>query len=232
MTIEVVFSYCGSMFGYYLGIAEMLQKYDLTDVVFSGTSAGCFPCILLNAKRDIRDIFNQILEHIKVNPDKNWDTLVTEILEKHIDDKDIENNQGKLYCKLTKLNSFLMPEKAVMSKWENKQDFVDCITSACFVPMLSAKGLYKMYRNEKVLDGSFSGTSSKPVTENPYILFYPNKWRYTNPVWMLPTQDVGWLKAMYELGYNDALVNIKEIEAVLNPVKEKDIENVEVQSCD
>ena len=96
MTVEVIFSHSGSMFAYYLGIAEVLQKYDLSDVVFSGTSGGCFPCILLNCERDIRDFFNQILEYIKTNSFKNWDNLIKDFLETYIHEEDIERNQNKL----------------------------------------------------------------------------------------------------------------------------------------
>lgn len=224
MTVEVVFSHSGTMFAYYMGIAEILQKYNLTDVVFSGTSGGCFPCILLNSKRDIRDFFGQIMEYIKVNNDKNWDNLITSILEQCIDDEDVKSNQNKFYCKFSKLNGMVLPEKIVVSNWTSKQDFIDCIASACFIPMVSDNKMYKVYRNEKVLDGFFSGTSSKPYTDNPYILFHPNKWRFINPAWMLPSKDIEWLKAMYELGYNDALANIKDIETLLKPIKEKDIE--------
>jgi hypothetical protein len=233
MTTEIVFSHSGSMFAYYLGIAEILQKYDLSNVVFSGTSGGCFPCILLNAKRDIRDFFDQIIEHIKENDDKNWDSLVTSILRHCIDEEDVESNQDKFYCKFSRLNGGVLPEKVVVSNWTSKEDFVECIASACFIPMVSDNKMYKVYRNEKVMDGFFSGTSSKPVTDNPYVLFSPNKWRFSNPTWMFPTKDTEWLKAMYELGYNDALTNIKDIEAVLKPIKEKDIENhVEIQPSD
>ena len=71
MTVEVIFSHAGSMFAYYLGIAEVLQKYDLSDVVFSGTSGGCFPCILLNSKNDIREFFEDILNCVKTSKD-SW----------------------------------------------------------------------------------------------------------------------------------------------------------------
>lgn len=226
MTVEVIFSHSGSMFAYYLGIAEVLQKYDLSDVVFSGTSGGCFPCILLNCERDIRDFFNQILEYIKTNSFKNWDNLIKDFLETYIHEEDIERNQNKFHCKLTKLKRFMLFEKVVVSNWTDKQDFVDCISAACFVPIMSSDNqFYKTYRNEKIIDGFFSGTSSEAITEHKSILFHPNKWRFINPTWLLPSKDTEWLSAMYELGFNDALANIRDIERVLNPIKEKELEN-------
>jgi hypothetical protein len=223
MTVEVVFSHSGSMFAYYLGIAEVLQDYDLTDVEFSGTSGGCFPCILLNSGRNIREFFDTILDFIK-DSEGNWQHTIKEFLTQYITDEDIEKNQNKFHCKLTKLNQYLLPEKVVVNSWKDKQDFIDCIVAACYVPIMSGGSLYLDYRGQKIIDGFFSGTSSETVTNNESILFYPNKWRYTNPTWMLPSNDVQWLKALYELGYNDALQNIEDINQTLKMNKEKELE--------
>ena len=83
---------------------------------------------------------------------------------------------------------------------------------------------YIEYRDQKIVDGFFSGTSNEPVTENEHILFRSNKWRYVNPSWLLPSKDTVWLKSLYELGYNDALENIKDISTVLKFNKEKHLE--------
>ena len=126
MTVEVVFSHSGSMFAYYLGIAEVLQDYDLTDVIFSGTSGGVFPCILLNSKNCIREFFDQILEYVK-DSSGSWEHIIRDFLNKYLSQQDVEANQNKFMCKLTKLNDFFLPEKVKVSKWTDKQDFVDCI---------------------------------------------------------------------------------------------------------
>ena len=223
MTVEVIFSHAGSMFAYYLGIAEVLQKYDLTDVVFSGTAGGCFPCILLNSKNNIREFFDEILDAVKI-PNYSWENIIRDFLTEYLSQEDIESNKGKFTCKLTKLNDFFLPEKVKVSKWTDKEDFIDCIVASCYVPGVSGNKLYMEYRGNKVVNGFFSGTSSEPVTENAYMLFSSNKWRYINPTWLLPSKDAVWLKSLYELGYNDALANIKDISAVLKPNKEKELE--------
>ena len=223
MTVEVIFSHSGSMFAYYLGIAEVLQKYDLSDVVFSGTSGGCFPCILLNSKNNIREFFEDILNCVKTSKD-SWENVIRDFLTEYLSEDDIEANKGKFTCKLTKLNDFFLPEKVKVSKWTDKQDFVDCIVASCYVPIMCGNKFYIEYRDQKIVDGFFSGASNEPVTENKHILLSPSKWRYVNPSWLLPSKDTVWLKSLYELGYNDALANIKDISSVLKPNKEKDLE--------
>ena len=220
MTVEVLFSHSGSMFAYYLGIAEVLETYDLSNVFFSGTSGGCFPCILLNSKNNIREFFDEILDYVK-NSDDSWEKVIREFLNKYLTEDDVESNKGKFSCKMTKLNSYMLPEKITVSSWKDKEDFVECIVAACYVPIMCGNKFYIEYRGEKVIDGFFSGTSNVPVTEHEHILFHPNKWRYVNPSWLLPSKDTVWLKSLYQLGYNDALANIKDIQAVLKPNKEK-----------
>lgn len=223
MTVEVVFSHSGSMFAYYLGIAEVLQEYDLSDVIFSGTSGGCFPCILLNSSNNIRDFFDEILEYVK-NSNDSWENVIKNFLTEYLSDEDVEANQNKFICKLTKLNDFLLPEKVTVSSWRDKEDFINCVVAACYVPIMCGNKFYIEYRGEKIVDGFFSGTSNTPVTNNEHLLFHPNKWRYINPTWMLPSKDTVWLKSLYELGYNDALANIQDIQSVLKMNKEKELE--------
>ena len=161
MTVEVIFSHAGSMFAYYLGIAEVLQKYDLSDVVFSGTSGGCFPCILLNSKNDIREFFEDILNCVKTSKD-SWENVIRDFLTEYLSEDDIEANKGKFTCKLTKLNDFFLPEKVKVSKWTDKQDFVDCIVASCYVPIMCGNKFYIEYRDQKIVDGFFSGASNEP----------------------------------------------------------------------
>jgi len=222
MSKEIIFSHSGSMFAYYLGIAEVLQQYDLSDVIFSGTSGGCFPCILLNSKKNIRSFFNEILNYIKNNED-SWEKIIRDMLNEYLTDEDIMLNKDKFICKLTKLNSFMLPEKVFIKEWKDKKDFVDCIVASCYVPLMCGDKLYIKYRNEKIIDGFFSGTSNIPTTDNSHILFYPSKWRYINPSWLIPSKDIEWLKSLYELGYNDTLSNIHNLDLTLKTKKQKEI---------
>jgi hypothetical protein len=55
---QIGFGGCGGMYNYFLGVASVLQEeYDLTDVIFSGVSAGCFPAAILALGMDAKEFF-------------------------------------------------------------------------------------------------------------------------------------------------------------------------------
>ena len=213
MAIEIIFSHSGGMFPYYLGIAEVLKEYDLSDVVFSGTSGGCFAPIVLNSGRDPREIFGKIINHIKSNG--SWESVIKDFLNNEFTEEELLRNNNKLSVKLTKLNNFLLPEKVNVDSWNSKYDFIECIGAACYVPILCGNKFYCEYRNNKTVDGFFAGTSELHVTSNQTLLFSTTKWRPFTPHWLLPCTDTDWLKNIYELGYRDAMANIQEIESKL-----------------
>lgn len=225
MSKEIIFSYCGGMFPYYLGIASVLQKnYDLSDVVFSSTSGGSFAPLLLNSKRDILETFNNILDFIEFN-DSSWEKIIYDFLKQELNESDVAANNDKLYVKLTKINDYLMPEKVSVKNWVNKEDLCKCISASCFVPILCGNKFFTSYRGNKIVDGFFAGTSTIPVTENPNIIFKIDKWRLLTPSSILPTSDIPWLKSMFNLGVLDAEKHSDEIQLVLNPLKENASEN-------
>ena len=225
MTKEIIFSYCGGMFPYYLGIASVLQnKYDLTDVIFSSTSGGSFAPVLLNSKKDIIKTFEKILDFIDSN-DNSWEDIIYEFLKQELTEEDVSLNNEKLNIKLTRLGDFLLPEKVLVKKWDNKEDLARCISSSCFVPLLCGNKFYTEYRGYKIVDGFFTSTSTVPVTKHPNIIFKIDKWRFLTPSSMLPTNDIPWLKSMFSLGALDAEKHSSEIELLLNPLKDNISQN-------
>ena len=213
MTLEIIFSHSGGMFPYYMGIAEVLKNYDLSNVIFSATSGGCFAPLVLNSGKDPKEIFNKILGYIK--RDESWETIIKQFIYDEFTEEELLKNNKRLSVKLTRLNSFLLPEKVNVDTWTSKRDFIECIGAACYVPMLCGPKFYCEYRDNKVVDGFFSGTSELPVTENNRLLFSTTKWRPFTPQWLIPCTDTDWLKNIYELGYKDAMLHIQEIETKL-----------------
>lgn len=225
MTKEIIFSYCGGMFPYYLGIASVLQnKYDLSDVVYSATSGGSFAPLLLNSKRDIADSFQKILNFIESN-NNSWEKIIYEFLEEELTEEDVLLNNDKINIKLTRVNDFFLPEKVLVKRWDNKQDLAKCISASCFVPLLCGNKFYSEYRGNKIIDGFFASTSTIPVTDHPNIIFRIDKWRMLNPANMIPSNDTSWLKSIFELGKFDAEQHSDEIENLLNPLKENNTQN-------
>jgi len=226
MSKEIIFSFSGGMFPYYLGIASVLQTYDLSDVVFSCTSGGCFAPLLLNSKRDIQTTLDAVMEIMKTE-NKSWEDIINQFLVNELTEDDVHANNDKLMIKLTKLDKYFMPEKAVVKKWDNKEDMAKCVAVACFVPLLCGNKFFTEYKGNRVLDGFFSGTSTTPVTSLPSMYFSVYKWRSLNPINMLPSDDKAWMRSIFELGVLDANENLGEIEAFLTQHKENATENVD-----
>lgn len=67
--IHIKFNGAGGHYSYLAGIASILQKYfDLSDVIFSGYSAGCVPavmcCLDLNIEKEFKKINIKTLNEI------------------------------------------------------------------------------------------------------------------------------------------------------------------------
>jgi hypothetical protein len=223
MTTEIVFGHGGTFFAYYLGIAKyMKETLDLSDVVYSGTSAGNLPCILLCAEKNIDKVFRTILGYIAgYAKTKTWEEIIRMTLNDIIREDDIPKLNDKYHCKMTKIGRFYFPGKAYTKTWKNKEDLVDCVTAACFVPGLCGNKLSLPYRGESVLDGFFTGTSEANVTESERtLLIKANKWRNTLISSYLPNDDLAYLSSLYTLGYCDAKKNKEEFDFLLKEEEE------------
>lgn len=55
---QIGFGGCGGMYNYFLGVASVLQdEFDLSGVVYSGVSAGCFPAMVLALGLNAKEFF-------------------------------------------------------------------------------------------------------------------------------------------------------------------------------
>ena len=212
--MEIVFSHAGGLYPYLMGIAEVLQELELEDVIYSCTSAGSLPAVLLNARKNMREAFNDIVEEDLTQG--SWEEILRRNLEKYISEEDFIANKGKLICKLSKLNTFLVPEPVTVSTWKSREDFIDCIVACCYVPFLCGKKLFLNYHDEKVLDGFFANCSSKPVTTLPYLYIHPEMWRPMKKQWYIPTSDKEWMKSLYTWGVEDANKNLRDLVSKTN----------------
>ena len=219
--MEVIFSYAGGLYPYLMGVAEVLQEMELEDIIYSCTSAGCIPAVLLNSRKNIKETFNEM---IKEDLSKGtWEEIIRKNLEKYISEEDFIANKGKVICKLSKLNTFLVPEPVTVSEWTSRKDFIDCIVASCYVPFLCGNKLFLNYRGEKVLDGFFSKASSEPVTTLPNIYIHPEIWRPMKKHWYIPSSDKEWMRTLYTWGVEDANKNLKDFLSNMN--KELELKN-------
>ena len=121
MPKEIIFSYSGGMFPYYLGIAEVLQEYDLSDAVYSGTSGGCFAPLVLNAGKSPREVFEKILLALQ-KAKEPWERIIKEFIKEEFTEEELMRNNRVLTVKLCKLNPFFIPSKVTVDTWKDTSD--------------------------------------------------------------------------------------------------------------
>ena len=60
LKMEIIFSGSGGAYGYYMGICEVLQtNFDLSEVLFSSVSGGCYSPVFLLSQKNIPFFFKQ-----------------------------------------------------------------------------------------------------------------------------------------------------------------------------
>lgn len=112
------FGGCGGLYPYFLGVALYIQKnYNLDNVIFTGSSAGCFPALCMAMEKDIDLLYNewnipflQDVNQTKLGPMWNWYDLLRKHTYKHLPDN-IDNRSTTViqsypcYLKLDKSNN-------------------------------------------------------------------------------------------------------------------------------
>ena len=60
LKMEIIFSGSGGAYGYYMGICEVLQtNFDLSEVLFSSVSGGCYSPVFLLSQKNIPFFLNK-----------------------------------------------------------------------------------------------------------------------------------------------------------------------------
>ena len=125
MLKELHFGGCGGLYPYFIGVANYIQKnYNLDDVIFTGSSAGCFPALCMAMKKDIDLLYHEwnipfLIEvsQTRLGPLYNW----YDILRKHTYNYLPDNiDELKLNIWITKTPNILNPrgwKTELVRKW-------------------------------------------------------------------------------------------------------------------
>lgn len=164
--LHIHFGGCGGSYSYLLGIASYLQKnYDLSNVVFSGISAGNLMGLLCILNIDIDKVFYNInipfllkLQNYKLKAFYNFIPEFKKILLKILnkDKNNYKKVSGRLYINITHFPSF---KNEIISEFYSNEDLVDCILASCHIPFYNNTLFYK-FRNYYYLDGYISSDDS------------------------------------------------------------------------
>jgi len=228
---HIVFSGCGGMYSYKLGIASVIQEnYDLSNVIVSCVSAGCFPGLALMLNLNILEYFDiwniEFLKEVNSylfgsigvfnNIAKKW-TL--KFLNR---DKDIYKKAiSRFFCSITTCNFFNKPhlENMLISNWKSNEDLVDGVMSSSFIPLFDIGKLTSSYRNKSCIDGTITNNEPNPYPELDipklvisYDMFNPamKKSWYLVWVWSSPK----WSRYLFELGRKDTLENLDKLDKI------------------
>jgi len=179
MIKEFIIPSTGKMFPYFLGMGKRAKEmYSFDDVVFSASSFGIFIAVVMLADEiDEREIIKDLISMTKYPLNKFfWKQMMRELCDKYISDDVYCKIQGNLICKGTKLNSFMLPESVIVSNWDSKEDFIDCICALCHIPLICDNKICEKYKGTKLMDGRFSNCSNLRVTGYDTVKFKQIEW--------------------------------------------------------
>jgi len=211
---------CGGHYSYMLGVFSILQeKYDLSNVVFSGSSAGCIPVLLCTLNLNINKLFTEInipflteLQSYKLKSFYNFLPTLKKYLVKQLDNnpKHYINANNKLYCHLTHIPSL---NNHIISTYYNNDDLINCVLTSGHIPVYS-NCIFQKFRNNYYIDGAIYNNI---VLDDDYHLIdiQTNKWRNINTSSLFISSCKDYSFELFNLGKIDALNNLDEFNNIL-----------------
>jgi predicted acylesterase/phospholipase RssA len=227
--VEIAFGGCGGMYHYLLGVASVLQKhFDLSNVVFSGTSAGCFPAFCLAAGYDVQELFVRwnlpFLKDVRQSYTGGllrWNNIVRRHTYEWLP-QDVSVLHDRLYVWVTEVvDSVFRPSTfrpMLCSRWENREDLLNCLMASAHVPFLEPQlKLTQTFRGRRCIDGGASTHDVFAVgKEESSILLVPSRWRRMRLNWWYCYSSETWAQQLFDWGKQDALHHLHEFNAVLH----------------
>ena len=217
---EFIIPYTGKLFPYYLGMGQKLkEKYEFDDVVFSCSSLGIFVSIIMLSDIEPTRVLADLIMYSKSSK-LNWKTIMYRMCDNHITEDVYRQVKKHLLCKGTKLNEFLLPESVFVSNWDSRQDFIDSVVALSFMPFIFSNDTYIDYKDDRLLDGSFSNCTETPVTGLEVIKFPHIEWK--NLKEFMTSLDERTANKLYAEGLNkNIIMNLKSKQTQTSEVKLK-----------
>jgi len=218
----------GGFKGFYvMGVCKFIKdNYNLDNYIFSGASAGAWNSLLLCFNRDIDEIQNKIIDTTLQNTNKISD------IEKRIKIKMLENYQTsdfelrKLFIGVTTFDNYnYKTNTTIFTGFDNLEDALDCCIASSHIPLVTG-GFTNVYRDILSFDGGFSKYPYLNTTKAA-LHITPRIWKKDTSKKPAPTMSIHdyttlFSKAQYqfsemvEKGYNDTIINKKELDDIFN----------------
>lgn len=237
---QLVFSGCGGLYNYELGIASIIQeKYDLSNVVISSSSAGGFPALLITLEMNIMDLFENW--NIPFLKDVNtyffgaigiWNNIVRKWTLPKLQKDAYIKAKNRLFCSLTEVSFTNKPHftNHIITDWKSNEDLFDGIMASAFIPIFDIGKLTDIYRDKRYIDGGITNNNPIPYPELnlelelqvPTLIISSRMWKPINDGWFNSWymfwcwSDESWARKYFEMGRKDTLDNLDKLDKILD----------------
>lgn len=230
-TVQISFAGSGGMYHYYLGIAKVLQdNFDLDNVIFGGTSGGCFPALLLALGINIDELHYGVNQNILDEASKywlgslfNWNKVVRDHIIEYLPANSHQLVKNRLYISMTKI---LPWGNEIVSEWNTTEDLIHCIQCSSFVPIVFEPKMWHWHRDARYIDGGVTNNKVHVHPDKPHIYITTTMWRQVNFNWVWCYSDVLWAEQLYKWGKEDATCHLHEFAEYLTPLVDRLTKNI------
>jgi hypothetical protein len=229
----------GGFFGFYLfGICTYIKEhYDLTDILFTGASAGAWNALFMTYKKDPLDLAIRLMDKDKKSSvDKSSDKKTISALESRMKEAILESSTmddfdlEKLHIGVVTMKHCFLPQTTIFTNFTNLEDAIDCCISSSHIPFVTG-GLFNKYRNVLAFDGGFSSYPYLVNNKPPILHITPSMWYPTEPrvfgifdviryAYRYKKGELD-LYELFEKGYDDTRKNRAFLDGVLMKKKEQ-----------
>ena len=223
-TCQLVFGGCGGMYNYSIGVAATIQEHFSPgrETIVSGSSAGCFPALLLALDMNIEDMFEtwnipflQDVNKRRFGALAHWNNIVRNWTMPSLSEDAHIHASGHLYCSLTSVPDF---KNHIVSDWRSNQDLLDGIMASAFVPIFDTFKLTAKFRGRRFIDGSLTNSCPLPLGGKiPSCIIRRDMWRPNETSWLWCWSDTDWARRLFAWGKEDAEDHLEELGAALKP---------------
>lgn len=225
--VQLTFAGCGGMYNYSLGVASVIQSNFLIDnVIISGSSAGCFPAMLLALGLNIDYLFESwnipFLQEVNskwTGAFTNWNYLIRKWTIQQLPYDSYKKINGIFYVSHSNVKfsgcSYHLSNNLV-SDWKSNQDLLDGVMASAFIPLFDFGKLTAVFREKRVIDGSVTNSYPLPLGEKvPSLVIKRDMWRPNKKSWLWCWTDEQWARQLFKWGKKDALENLAQLGTIL-----------------
>ena len=185
------------LYGFYtLGIcAYIYEHYDLSDYIFSGTSAGSWNCLFMSMKDKKKLSILKTIINNDLYKNKNSEQVLHE-LKRNILTHCVESDfdLSRVFIGLATIG-----KTHIHTEFKDLEDVLDCCICSSNIPFLTGS-IFQLYNNVTSYDGIFS--KNPYINDTSILHVHHNMWDQHKEINFNLIQQFN-LEELYEKGYQD-----------------------------